>query len=268
MTSNLIILKLGGSIITAKESGRPVLETRRIKHLAKEVAKWYFVARAQRSTRLILLYGGGSFGHPLAHRYKLQNKVLSERNMVGAGRTILAMRELGNRLADIFLDAGIPVVPLQTSSFVREKQGHVLFEDYSIIETILARGGVPLLGGDVVIADDRQTAIASGDELATALAGHFHARKLLFVTNVNGVYKEFPPRRGERPLPIIRRKELRRLLAPRAAESAHDVTGAMMGKLHALLPLRHCEVKIFSALAPGSLAGALSGGSRGTSILL
>src|SRR3989344_436451 len=101
MSSNLIILKLGGSVISAKESGKPVLRARVVRRLAKEVSKWYSNVFPRKHARLILLYGGGSFGHPLAHRYHLQNRVLNAKTLAGAGRTIAAMRELGNRLSSI-----------------------------------------------------------------------------------------------------------------------------------------------------------------------
>jgi len=267
--SKLIILKLGGSVITAKQSGKPMLRTRFVRRLAEEIAEWYSAAPFKKRTRLVLLYGAGSFGHPLAHRYRLQDKDLDAEDLIGVGRTIAAMRELGTRLADIFLDAGIPIIPLQTSSFVQKKKDHVVCKDYSLIEDILRAGGVPFFGGDVVIADGRRTAIASADTLAAALAAHFRARRILFATDVGGVYRRFPPRRGERAFPVVHRKELQGMLKKRASDdSPLDVTGAMMGKLRALLPLRNCTVVIFDATKAGSLAEVLRNRKRGTIVAL
>src|SRR5258708_2350151 len=115
MNAGPIILKLGGSVITEKRSGKPVIRTSQVKRLAREVA---------RSTHspLILLYGGGSFGHPLAHKYRLSGLALSKDALIGAGRTTSAMRRLGDALATIFLDVGVPLVPLQTSTLVREER--------------------------------------------------------------------------------------------------------------------------------------------------
>ena len=259
---SLIILKLGGSIVTDKRGGKPVVNTRRVKRLAREVAS------AKRSP-LILLYGGGSFGHPLAHKYQLSGRALSRDSLVGAGKTISAMRELGGALTDVFLDVGVPVVPLQTSSFVQERKGRIIITNYSIIEDILLHGGVPLLGGDVILADHRRTAIASADRLASELVRHFHSRRLLFATDVNGVYKRFPPRAKESPLDIIRRGELRDAAKAQTSErTALDVTGAMAGKLRSLLSLRNCEVNIFSGLIPGVLRNVLRGEMHGTRVVL
>lgn len=267
---DLIVLKLGGSVVTDKEGREAVVRVRLVKRLAREVAEVCFPRAGRgRPPHLVILYGGGSFGHPLAHKYRLSGRKLSKETFAGAGRTISAMRKLGTRLADMFLDAGVPTVPLQTSSFVEQRREKIVIKDYSFIETILECGGVPLLGGDVVIADRRQTAIASADTLASALAKHFHSRKLLFATDVGGVYKRYPPQVGEKPLPVIHRETLRGMTLSRSSSSrAHDVTGAMAGKLRALLSLRNCEVIVFSGLIPGVLASVLRGESHGTRIRL
>ncbi len=258
------ILKLGGSIVTDKRRARAVIRIRVVKRIAGELAR--LVSR-QPNLRLIVLYGGGSFGHPLARRYRLAEKPLAAENFVGVGHTIAAMRELGTRLAGLFLAAGLPVVPLQTSSLVRRRRGKLVFADRSLVATILRHGGIPLLGGDVVIAEGRQTAIASADALAAALAMRFRRRRILFATDVDGVYPRFPPRRGERPLRLINRRLLRRLTAAlKAGQIPRDVTGAMGGKLRAIAALESCSVEIFNGTVPGAITDVFRKKRRGTVI--
>lgn len=269
MKTGLIILKLGGSIITDKWAGKPVVRTRHVKRFAREIFHACFDRARGSRIPLVLLYGGGSFGHPLAHKYKVSERALSINSIVGAAKTISAMRKLGTVLTDIFLEERVPVVPLQTSSFVQQRNGKLIFTNYSMIEDILSHGGVPLLGGDVIIADHRRTVIASADRLASELAQHFHSRKLLFATDVNGVYKKFPARAHELPLSIIRRKELRVMVASQTLRNgALDVTGAMTGKLRSLLTLRNCTIIIFNGLLQNVLAGVLRGKMHGTRIKL
>ncbi len=265
MQPGAVILKLGGSVSTDKRSGKPILKTRHLRRLAREVAR----AREPHSP-LILLCGAGSFGHPLAHRYRLSGRELSVDALSGAGKTISAVRKLGTALADIFLDEGVPVVPLQTSSFVRQEKGKLIVTNYSLIEDILAHGGVPLFGGDVIVDDHHRTVIASADALASELVKHFHSRRLLFATDVNGVYEKFPAQAHEQPLSIITRKELQAIVASSQPlkGNAHDVTGTMMGKLRSLLPLRNCTITIFNGLLPNTLAKVLRGEKEGTSVVL
>lgn len=269
MQKRPLILKLGGSVITDKKSWKPIIKTSHVRRLAREIASVYFNGARSLRPPLVLLYGGGSFGHPLAHQYRLSGRSLSTGTLVGAAKTTSAMCKLGMALADIFLKEGVPVVPLQTSSLAQQRNGKLVITNYSLIEDIISHGGIPLLGGDVVIADHRRTVIASADRLASELAQHFHSRKLLFATDVNGVYKRFPARAHERPLRTIPRKELRILAASQTVRNGViDVTGAMAGKLHSLLSLRNCTVIIFNGLLRNALAEVLRGEEYGTRISL
>ena len=102
------------------------------------------------------------------------------------GETISFVRKLGGVLADIFLGEGVPVVPLQTSSFVREEKGRLIITNYFLIEDILSHGGVPMFGGDVLIADHRRTVIVS---LTHSLQNSFDIFTVVnsFATDVDGV---------------------------------------------------------------------------------
>lgn len=259
------ILKLGGSILTDKKGGQPILRAR-AKEIAREIAR----ARSTGAySRLILLYGGGSFGHPLAHRYQLVNQPLSARTLIGVGRTISAMRELGTQLVELFLDVGIPAVPLQTSSFTGVRRSHLHFSDISILETILQNGGVPLLGGDVAFLGHTRTTIVSADWLAVELARTFKNARLFFATDTDGVYAAFPPRVGERPFATLTRAQIKNFLAadhPRNLGT--DVTGAMPGKLRALLDLRGRTAVIFNGNIKGAFVDVLKDKKRGTQIIL
>ena len=121
----------------------------------------------------------------------------------------------------------------------------------------------------MVLADRRHTAIASADALASELVRHFHSKNILFATDVNGVYKRFPARVHEQPIPVISRKELRSMVASQTIKKTTlDVTGAMAGKLRSLLPLRNCTITVFNGLLPNALAGVLQGETLGTRIIL
>ncbi|MEK7133586.1 MAG: isopentenyl phosphate kinase [Patescibacteria group bacterium] len=263
---NISIVKLGGSIITDKKGRRPLLRIRRIREIAREVAR---IRSKDPNLHLILLHGAGSFGHPLAYRYKLMGQPLSKETLVGVGYTTSAVRELGNLLSKAFLDAGVPVVPLQTSSFTCMRRGRLHFNDLSVLRIILKNGGIPLLGGDVVFSEFGKTAIASADGLAVALAKKFKPARLFFASDTNGVYATFPPRVGEWPLSSMDRAAVRNLLrTQRVRATPTDVTGAMLGKLRALLDMRGTTVTIFNGNVRGAVAGVLSRKKRGTEIVL
>ena len=68
---------------------------------------------------------------------------------------------------------------------------------------------------------------------------------------------------------LILKKELLALCSTnQIKKSPLDVTGSMMGKLQALLPLRKCTVTIFNGLLPNTLTKVLHGEKLGTCITL
>lgn len=263
---DIFILKLGGSVLTDKKASKPILKINVIKQIAEEITRSQVV---QKKIGLILLYGGGSFGHPLARRYKLSKQPLTQKTLLGVGHTITAMRELGTCLSSLFLDAGLTVIPLQTSSFVEERRGQLYFKNFKIIKTILKHGGIPLFGGDVVFSDKNQSLIASADHLAVLLAKHLQNSTLLFATDTNGVYARFPPQIGECQITTLDRKETNKiLLRKQSTNKKYDVTGAMPGKLRSLLKLRNMSVVIFNGNLSGNLLKALTKKEVGTLIKL
>lgn len=261
-----IILKLGGSIITKKRSGVPMLEIQRLKAIGRILRNF---RRAHPSARLILLHGGGSFGHPLAHRYHLEGKKLNKESWREVSVTTNAMRDLTTRIVALLLRAGVPAVPLHTASMASIARGRLILAHPDPIETVLTTGGIPVLGGDVVVADKTRATVLSADTLAAFLASRLPSPRILFATDVPGVYAIFPPNPNATPLRTITRPLFRALISRgRPHTSKHDVTGGMLGKLLALKDLTACEVRIFDGRDPRNLALALRGSAPGTTIRL
>lgn len=259
----VIILKLGGSMVTDKRSGRPVVQTALIRTIAYILVRY---RRVQPTARLFLLHGGGSFGHPLAHRFRLTAGRLTARQVTGLGLTTNAMRELTTRIARLCLAAGLPVFPLQTSALVAQRGRRVQFTGLHLIRTIVQSGGIPLLGGDALLVGRRQAAIASADALAVLLARHWPRAAILLATDVDGVYGTWPPLPGAKPLPSLSRRALEELIKHSPTQTERDVTGAMIGKLRALLALRQRSVRIFNGTHASTVRAALRGEAVGTLI--
>ncbi|MBU7031368.1 MAG: acetylglutamate kinase, partial [Theionarchaea archaeon] len=103
----MIIIKTGGSAITDKTS--PFTPRH---HVIKEVAEQ--VSRF--SGEIIMVHGGGSYGHPLAKEYHLQLGFSTPSQVIGVSRTRLSMMNLNTLLVSTLIESGIPAVSIQPSA--------------------------------------------------------------------------------------------------------------------------------------------------------
>ena len=266
--SKTAILKLGGSIITQKKSGKPVLKEAFVKKAAKELS---LALKRKPGPKLILLHGAGSFGHPLVYKYRLKNQKLKIASFNHIGQVVRQLRDLGNELTKIFIAQGLPLVPLQTSSLFIRNKGKTILKNFSVIETILKGGGIPLLGGDLTLGGDR-VYVLSADEISVLLAKRIKNSQLFFATDVEGVYKSFPPLKGEKAIELLQGQELKLFLEKNTALTTlgkHDVSGDVLGKLKQLTFLKNNKAFIFNGQKPHLISKALKGEKvKGTTIFL
>lgn len=264
--SKTIVLKLGGSIITKKLSSRPRLRKKIIRQLAKELK--IFIQRFP-EIKIILLHGAGSFGHPLVYRHKLLERPLTGPRLLGFAKTVCSMRHMANLLAETFWNAELPVLPLQASAVLNEKNNAMALFDIHHLKQVVNTGFIPLLGGDMGLTKKNRAVVVSADRLAVVLAEAFSVSKIIFTTDVNGVFDKFPISKDAKPLPSLSRKEIKSMLRKMDGRKTHyDITGSMVGKLRTTLILKNKEVIIFNGLKYGNLTKALTGESVGTRLLL
>lgn len=260
----LTIIKLGGSIVTHKQSGHPVLRLDVVRRLARELAK---LRRSGKIDHCVLLHGAGSFGHPTVFRYRLNGRRLSRQTIGMVGKTIRLVDSLTTQITEQLLDADIPVIPLHTTSLVTGRDHRWNFHGKKIIQHILRSGAVPLLGGQLVLADDGRSVVLSADRLAVIIARLFRTTRIIFCTDVDGVYNHFPPRAGERAIARFDRRQLTTFIHDQTIRPrSTDVTGSMVGKLRAITSLTHGTITIINGLRAGRLSSAIDAQPQGTII--
>ena len=263
MRSKPVILKLGGSVITRK--GReltPNIEV--IRRLAKEVSRADL-------PHLIIVHGGGSFGHPLAERYGLKEGYRSPSQLIGFSKTHEAMLSLNRLIVEALLDEGIPAFSISPSSFILTRRGRILHLDEKALKKALAIGLVPVLYGDVILDTDMGFTILSGDQIVSELAVRFDAQLIVVGVDVDGIYTDDPKvNPSAKLIRQITPEELEALREGIKGSRAVDVTGGMLGKINELLtPAKNgIEIVIVNALKPDNIYKALRGVETvGTKIL-
>ncbi len=227
------VLKLGGSVITNKE--KPLTpDLRAIERLADEIS------RAKVSS-LILVHGGGSFGHPVAERYGIAGGYVDSSQILGFSQTHLAMTLLNSWVMEALISHNIPAVEVHPSSCVVTKAGRILNMELKPLKKMLKMGFVPVLYGDAVLDSEKGFAILSGDQLVSSLAIKLGAGRIIMGADVDGLYTADPKTDSSAHLiDHITLEELKSLKHKIEGSKATDVTGGMLGKmLEVTLAIEH-----------------------------
>ncbi len=252
----LIVLKLGGSVITEKERAlTPNISS--LNRLAKEI----YEAKAE---QLIIVHGGGSFGHPLAKQYNIIEGFKEPSQIEGLVKTHLAMLDLNKLVVEALIKHNIAAFPIAPSSCVVSKGGRISTIYYDSLNAILNEKFVPVLFGDTIFDNEIGFTILSGDQLAVKLATQFKADKLIFGADVDGLYTKDPKTDSSAQLiSRITLLELKAMLQDICGSRNVDVTRGMLGKTSELMRLTNMKIQtlIINATREGNVYKALKGES-------
>lgn len=244
----IIIAKLGGSIVTLKYASQPAIRRVHISRIAHVIKNHYNPSRHH----LILIHGAGSFGHLHAHRHKLDlgTKNNPERLFRAVENQSLDAR-LNSEIVSLFVKTGLPVVGFLTRSIAFNKNGFLQPPFLQIMEAALHTGAIPLLHGDMIFDTSWGLSIVSGDTLLAALAEHFCVKKVFFASDVDGIHSKDPHRFPSSPLlPEISLSDLNKE-ATLGISHNHDVTGGLSKKfLHFQKNSSIKDIYFFNGLDP------------------
>jgi isopentenyl phosphate kinase len=246
------IVKLGGSVITRKRDVER-LRPKVLDRLARELASAAELPR-------ILLHGAGSFGHPGARRWGLarppERPLPDAQRRRGAAIVQAEVRRLHGKVLAALLDAGESPVSVPVAAHATNRAGALAAFDPAPFVGPLAEGMLPVSFGDVVPDLTWGRSILSADTIALALVRTLGARRVLFVSDVPGVYVD--PRH---PGPIVAELSGGSAAPVAGAPSGPDVTGGIEGKVRAMRAIAALGVDaaLISGLADGTLSRAIRG---------
>ena len=262
--SPLLFLKLGGSLITDKNSPSTALPER-IVQLASEIAEF---KTQNPHTRLVLGHGSGSFGHVAGKKYGTRQGVHTPEEWRGFAEVWRQAKNLNQIVANALHAAGLPAIVFPAVSSAAVEDGQITHWDVAPIQNALENGLLPVVHGDVAFDSVRGGTIVSTEDIFKYLAAHLHPEKVLIAGIEDGVWADYPA--CTRLIEHITPANLDEILPSLGGSAATDVTGGMSSKVREMLALAELvpglEVNIFPALEPGSLLAALSGALTGTRI--
>jgi isopentenyl phosphate kinase len=250
--NDLTVLKIGGSIITEKSSPVPKARNDEITRIAKEIAFGH--------SNLVIVHGAGSFGHPLALKYKLTEQFHAR----GVIETHRSVKELNFIIVDALVSAGVQAVPVHPFNSFMLENGRIKEMFIDPIQEMLDRQLVPVLHGDVVMDKTRGAAVLSGDQIVPYIAGKLGADNIGIGSNTNGVLDA-----DGQTIPVITPASFNKIRSLIGGSSHTDVTGGMLGKVQELVDLADLtkiESRIFNAASAGSIQEFMKGAAIGTLI--
>ncbi|GBC69982.1 Acetylglutamate kinase [archaeon HR01] len=248
--SDLVVLKLGGSVITDKStplSFRGEVMAR----IGREIARCW-------PTPLVVVHGGGSYGHPIAKEYSLDTGFREQRQLEGFVKTIQSMRMLNKLVTESLIEVGIGALGMPASLLFITNRDQIETAHLDIIFSSLDLGVIPVTCGDAVFDRSKRFTILSGDSIAVYLAKTLKARRLVFAVDVDGVY-HIDRQTGRRTLLESLTYRRHETLLYRDVE---DVTGGMFEKVETAFEASRAgvEVVLVNGLVEGRVEEAVKGG--------
>lgn len=228
--SKPVILKIGGSAITDK-TAEDVPRTEVINRLAEEIK------RADLDN-LIIVHGGGSFGHPTAQRYGIKEGYKEDPvRKQGFAETHHTMTLLNGLVMDALIVHEVPSISIAPSSCFITENGKIKFFDETVLKSLAKMVFTPVFYGDVVFDDKLGFTILSGDQLVAYFAIKYQAQKIVVGVDTDGLFdadpKTNPDAKAYKHLSLAELKQIQPKLGK--AEGI-DVTGGMAGKIAELIP--------------------------------
>ncbi len=243
-----VVLKLGGSVITDKDRDETV-DGESLDAAADAIGD-----AVDDLDGLVVVHGGGSFGHPNAAAYDVSTTE-GTRDPDGVLAIHGAMKTLNQFVLRRLREHDVPAVPVHPLSAASRDASGALSLPTQQVRTLLGEGFVPVLHGDVIAHAGEGVTVLSGDELVVELADGVDADRVGLCSAVPGVLDA-----DEEVIAQVDAYE--DVASVLGASDATDVTGGMAGKVRTLLDL-DVEASIFDL---GSVGQFLAGERVGTTI--
>jgi len=222
--NEITIIKIGGSVLTDKNQPFSVR-----KKIIDQIIDQIIKSRK----KIILIHGGGSYGHPLAKKFSINSGV--DKNVrdqiLGLAETHKAMESLNSKISEEFLKRKVPTITIHTSSIFLKNMNKSEILSVKGIELLLNLNVIPILYGDIILDLDNSFSIISGDEIILEICKklqNYKITKVIFCIEEDGLFVH-----GKSKPELIKEISFSDLNKLNLAEfdKKIDVTGGIAGKL-------------------------------------
>jgi isopentenyl phosphate kinase len=268
--SKTVVIKIGGSVVTYKQRTGLYIRRSSISSVASEIKS---SQNADSRLRVVIVHGAGTAGHQLAKKYNLTKGTVGDVEKNKAALSIQrALQKLNGIIVSELSAGGLMAMSVHTASVIKQSNGNVSKFLFDAVDGVVSRGFIPVMYGDMVVDHKLGMSVCSGDIIAMMLAKRYHAEKIIFASDVNGIYDKDPHHHSSAKM--IRSITLDELRNSRdiALTGSHnvDVTGGLGNKIIELssgyLSKQLKKVVICNGLRPHTIERAFTDNEDGTVI--
>jgi isopentenyl phosphate kinase len=219
LNNDLVIIKLGGSVITFKD--KPISANyKAIKNISKILRKL--------TIPLIIVHGGGSYGHYWSVKFDMHTKP-AKYDPHGISIVHSSMLTLNKIVVDALEKERLNPYGLPPSSFLNNGKpyGNKIRELKKMTEYNI----IPITHGDIVYIKNNKYSILSGDVLMTMLSKILQPSKIIFALNVDGLYNNIIDKKIIKEINLEYKKKKQGVINFERDLSIKDVTGGMKRKV-------------------------------------
>jgi len=245
----LILLKIGGALITEKSRREPTANKENLKRIAKEIKEGF----NSELNNLILVHGAGSYGHPIVEATQIDKGIKTVDQVIAMAQTQMLQNQLNIIVCEHLLEVGLPAIPYQASASAVMRDCELVSINSDLINNLLQKELIPVLYGTPAYDEIQACSILSGDQIITRLAEVLNPVRVILATNVPGVLDD----KGN-IIPKIDKHNFDSIKEFLKESTAPDVTGGMLGKITELLSIKGLTSEIIGG-EPGKIQRCLKG---------
>lgn len=236
---NLILVKLGGSLITDKTKPyTPRMDV--INRLAKEIHE----AREEKEIKLIVGHGGGSFPHKPAKEYSTALGVVDKESYKGIVKVHDAASDLNGIIMNSLLEVGENAISVQPSAALTAEGGIIKYWHTEPMEYMLKYDLIPVVYGDVAIDTRKGCSIISTEEIINYLARRLGSKRVIISGITDGIFDKDPNKHKDAKLiPVVNSENYLKVREYLGGSAGIDVTGGMISKVDKMFELAKFNVE-------------------------
>ena len=252
----VILLKIGGSLITDKAAKQPKVNKKNLSRISKEIAQGFNPEKQI----LVIIHGAGSFGHVIVKETGINKGIANKEHLLAFAETQRLQNELDSEVCKELIKNKIPAMPFEPTSTAVMDEGRLISLDAGAREGMLKIGLVPVLYGVPAYDIAQGCSILSGDQIIAHLAKRLNASRIILATDVGGVFDSDPNKNPKAKLiKEINRANFEDIAKKISGSSNTDVTGGMLAKVKEVFEISGLFGVIINGNKPNNIKRALLG---------